>query len=103
MTLKLFNHSKVGRHTTREILFDSGIVPTVSATISILRWTEEKDRGTRSDYKLTTIEQPLDTMVKATVNLLMARVDNPQLLPEKRTFCGVLLTRGSVGRRNISD
>ena len=47
--------------------------------------------GTWPGYKLTTIEQPLEVMVEAAVNMLMARVDNPQLPPERRTFSGVFL------------
>ena len=44
--------------------------------------------GSWQSYGITTIRQPLDTMAEATVNMLMERVENPELPPEKRSFSG---------------
>ncbi len=57
--------------------------------------------GTWPGYKLTTIEQPLEIMVEAAVNMLMARVDNPQLPPERRTYGGVFMP-GESARIDLS-
>jgi DNA-binding LacI/PurR family transcriptional regulator len=42
-------------------------------------------------YQLTTVAQPLELMAEAAVAILMQRIDNPELPPEKRTFSGVFL------------
>ncbi|TQV81381.1 LacI family transcriptional regulator [Exilibacterium tricleocarpae] len=47
--------------------------------------------GAWSSYRLTTIDQPLEIMAEAAVNMLLERVENPELPPEQRTFSGVLL------------
>jgi DNA-binding LacI/PurR family transcriptional regulator len=47
--------------------------------------------GAWASYRLTTIDQPLEIMAEAAVNMLMERVENPELPPEKRTFSGVFL------------
>ena len=44
-----------------------------------------------SAYQLTTISQPLEMMAEAAVAILMQRIENPNLPPEKRTFSGVLI------------
>lgn len=41
-------------------------------------------------YKLTTISQPLEMMAEAAVEILMQRIENPSLPPEKRSFSGTL-------------
>jgi len=57
--------------------------------------------GAGPGYKLTTIEQPLEAMVEAAVDMLMARVDNPELPPERRTFSGDFLP-GESARIDLS-
>lgn len=47
--------------------------------------------GAWSSYRLTTIDQPVEIMAEAAVSMLMERVENPELPPEKRTFSGVFL------------
>lgn len=42
-------------------------------------------------YQLTTIAQPLEMMAEAAVEILMQRIENPDLPPEKRTFSGVFV------------
>jgi DNA-binding LacI/PurR family transcriptional regulator len=44
-----------------------------------------------SSYRLTTIRQPVQLMAEATLRLLMDRIDNPSLPPEKRVLTGQLL------------
>lgn len=43
-----------------------------------------------SSFDLATIAQPVESMAEAAVSMLMERVDNYELLPEKRLFSGVL-------------
>lgn len=50
-----------------------------------------------ASYDLATIRQPTQAMVEAAVDMLMARVDNPELATEKRMFSGELV-RGSSAR-----
>lgn len=40
-------------------------------------------------YQLTTISQPLELMAQAAVDILMQRIENPNLPPEKRSFSGI--------------
>lgn len=40
-------------------------------------------------YQLTTITQPLELMAQAAVDILMHRIENPSLPPEKRSFSGI--------------
>ncbi len=47
--------------------------------------------GAWSSYRLTTIDQPLEIMAEAAVSMLMDRVENRDLPPEKRSFSGVFL------------
>ncbi len=49
-----------------------------------------------SSYDLTTIQQPVESMAEAAVSMLLDRVDNEQLPPEKRSFSGVLRRGSSV-------
>jgi DNA-binding LacI/PurR family transcriptional regulator len=44
-----------------------------------------------SSYQLTTVRQPVTNMAEATVALLMDRIENPQLPPEKRLLAGQLV------------
>lgn len=47
-------------------------------------------------YDLTTIRQPTREMVEAAADMLMARVDDPTLATEKRSFSGRLVPGGSA-------
>lgn len=51
-----------------------------------------------SSFDLVTIQQPVESMTEAAVSMLMDRVDNNELPPEKRTFSGVLREGSSVRR-----
>ena len=42
-------------------------------------------------YRLTTIRQPVRRMTDAAVNMLLERIDNPDLPPEVRSFSGSLI------------
>ncbi|MEH6550312.1 MAG: LacI family DNA-binding transcriptional regulator [Pseudomonadales bacterium] len=46
--------------------------------------------ATWSSYQLTTVVQPVERMVAAAVNMLIERVDDPELPAEKRLFAGQL-------------
>jgi DNA-binding LacI/PurR family transcriptional regulator len=43
-----------------------------------------------SSFDLATVEQPVESMTVAAVSMLMERIDNDSMPPEKRTFSGVL-------------
>jgi DNA-binding LacI/PurR family transcriptional regulator len=49
-----------------------------------------------SSFDLATIQQPVESMTEAAVSMLMERVDNDDLPPEKRTFSGVLREGATV-------
>ena len=49
-----------------------------------------------SSFDLTTIVQPVESMAEAAVTMLLERVDNELLPPEKRSFSGVLRKGTSV-------
>ncbi len=51
-----------------------------------------------SSFDLATVVQPVESMAEAAVSMLMDRVDNHDLPPEKRLFSGVL-RQGSTIRR----
>ena len=40
-------------------------------------------------YDLTTVQQPVTSMTKATVSILLARLNDSELPPEERVFAGV--------------
>jgi DNA-binding LacI/PurR family transcriptional regulator len=42
-------------------------------------------------YELTTVRQPVNQMAKATVDILMERIENPDAPPEKRVLAGSLI------------
>jgi DNA-binding LacI/PurR family transcriptional regulator len=48
-------------------------------------------------YDLTTVRQPVNQMAKAAVDILMERVENPTVPPEKRVLAGSLF-KGSSAR-----
>lgn len=47
-------------------------------------------------YKLTTFRQPVQRMAEAAVSILMDRIADPTLPPEKRVFSGQVLDGGSA-------
>lgn len=47
-------------------------------------------------YDLTTVRQPVGRMTEAAVSMLMDRVENPDLSPEKRVFSGERIRGGSA-------
>ncbi|MEM1089649.1 MAG: LacI family DNA-binding transcriptional regulator [Pseudomonadota bacterium] len=49
-----------------------------------------------SSYNLTTIRQPVDRMAEAAVSMILERVDNPVLQPEKRFFSGEMVAGNSA-------
>ncbi|MEH6583117.1 MAG: LacI family DNA-binding transcriptional regulator [Halioglobus sp.] len=49
-----------------------------------------------SSFDLATIQQPVESMAEAAVSMLLDRVDNYDLPPEKRLFSGVLHRGGSI-------
>lgn len=49
-----------------------------------------------SSFDLATIQQPVESMTEAAVSMLLDRVDNYDLPPEKRLFSGVLRRGGSI-------
>ncbi|MCU0759697.1 MAG: LacI family DNA-binding transcriptional regulator [Steroidobacteraceae bacterium] len=48
-------------------------------------------------YDLTTVQQPVRRMAEAAVSMIVERIEDPTLPPEKRTFSGIL-THGSSAR-----
>jgi DNA-binding LacI/PurR family transcriptional regulator len=49
-----------------------------------------------SSFDLATVQQPVESMAAAAVSMLMDRVDNSDLPPEKRLFSGVLRTGSTI-------
>lgn len=49
-----------------------------------------------SSFDLATVVQPVESMAEAAVSMLMDRVANPDLPPEKRLFSGVLRKGSSI-------
>jgi DNA-binding LacI/PurR family transcriptional regulator len=50
-----------------------------------------------SGYELTTIRQPVNQMARAAVDILVERIENPDLPPEKRVLAGQFV-RGTSAR-----
>jgi DNA-binding LacI/PurR family transcriptional regulator len=50
-------------------------------------------------YDLTTVQQPVQRMADAAVAMIVERIENPKLPPEKRTFSGILLEGSSARLR----
>ena len=44
-----------------------------------------------SSYNLTTVRQPVRRMTEAAVSMILERVENPQLQPEKRILSGIMI------------
>jgi DNA-binding LacI/PurR family transcriptional regulator len=53
--------------------------------------------GQWASYDLVTISQPMNLMADAAIDMLMARIDDPQMTTEKRVFPGELV-RGASAR-----
>ena len=51
-----------------------------------------------SSFDLATVTQPVESMAEAAVTMLLERVENPDVPPEKRVFSGVLREGSSVTR-----
>lgn len=48
-------------------------------------------------YDVTTVRQPVQRMTESAVSMLLERIENPELSPEKRAFSGIPI-RGSSAR-----
>ncbi len=46
-------------------------------------------------YDVTTVRQPVHRMTEAAASMLIERIENPELSPEKRSFSGSLIRGGS--------
>ena len=47
------------------------------------------------NYQLTTIQQPLEQLTKAAVDILMERIESPDSAPESRVLSGTLIKGNS--------
>jgi DNA-binding LacI/PurR family transcriptional regulator len=47
-------------------------------------------------YDLTTVRQPVNRMVEATVDTLLGQIEDPARLPQKIEIAGPLVLRGSA-------
>lgn len=55
-----------------------------------------------SAYDVTTVRQPVKRMSESAAEMLIERIENPELSPEKRAFSGTLI-RGSSARLRSED
>ena len=53
-------------------------------------------------YNVTTVRQPVHRMTESAASMLLERIENPELSPEKRAFSGSLI-RGGSARLNTKD
>ena len=67
----------------------------VPGDISIVGFDGVSAAGWKS-YDLTTVRQPVRSMAEAAVAMIMERIENPKLPPEKRTFSGILVDGSSA-------
>lgn len=51
-------------------------------------------------YDVTTVRQPVDRMTQSAASMLIERIENPELSPEKRAFSGTLIRGGSARLRS---
>ncbi len=56
-----------------------------------------------SSYQVSTIRQPVRRMTEAAVAMLIERINDPELLPEVRTFGGALVEGSSARLDNRAD
>ena len=54
--------------------------------------------STWQSYQITTIKQPLEQLVKASVEMLLDHIENPDAPPESRVLTGALIKGNSVKR-----
>ena len=47
-------------------------------------------------FNLTTVQQPVDTMVQKTVDILLKKIEHEEIKPQKITVDGPLIIRGST-------
>lgn len=47
-------------------------------------------------YDVTTVRQPVQRMTESAASMLLERIENPQLSPEKRSFSGIRVRGGSA-------
>ena len=47
-------------------------------------------------YNVTTVRQPVQRMTQSAASMLIERIENPELSPEKRAFSGTLIRGGSA-------
>ncbi|MGI9233020.1 MAG: LacI family DNA-binding transcriptional regulator [Woeseiaceae bacterium] len=47
-------------------------------------------------YDVTTVRQPVQRMTQSAASMLIERIENPELSPEKRSFSGTLIRGGSA-------
>ena len=52
--------------------------------------------GRWTSYDLVTVRQPTHAMVNAAIDMLMARIDDPDLAMEKRSYSGELVLGSSA-------
>ena len=55
-----------------------------------------------SAYSLTTVRQPVQRMTQSAASMLLERIENPELSPEKRAFSGIPI-RGRSARLSTSE
>ena len=51
-------------------------------------------------YRVTTVRQPVQRMTQSAASMLIERIENPELSPEKRAFSGTLIRGGSARLRS---
>ena len=54
-------------------------------------------------YNVTTVRQPVQRMTESAASMLLERIENPELSPEKRAFSGSLIRGGSARLNAIDD
>jgi DNA-binding LacI/PurR family transcriptional regulator len=54
-------------------------------------------------YDVTTVRQPVQRMTESAASMLLERIDNPSLSPEKRAFSGIPIRGGSARLSPVND
>jgi DNA-binding LacI/PurR family transcriptional regulator len=54
-------------------------------------------------YDVTTVRQPVQRMTESAASMLLERIENPSLSPEKRAFSGIPIRGGSARLNLVSD
>lgn len=76
----------------------SGLSLSVPEQVSVVGF-DGSAPGQWESYRLTTVRQPIVSMVKAAVDMLVARIDDPSIVTEKRMFSGDLIIGRSARLR----